>query len=234
MPSSVSIVIPARNEAENIPVVLRDVKAAVAELGQRSVEIVVVDDGSTDGTAELAAKAGAKIVINNGPQHGKGYALQTGFAASESDFVVMMDADCSHRAEDIPALVRKLDEGAGMVIASRQLGGSDEYTHVRMFGNILITGLFNLFFGTKLTDAINGFKAFRRDVLRGRSPSSTGFEIEVELVANALKKKMAIAEVPSHERARFKGQVKSRTLIDGSRFILKVLKEGIKYKLGLN
>ncbi len=234
MPESVSIVIPARNEAGNIAIVVTDVKKALASLPGRDCEIVVVDDGSTDSTAQLAQQAGARVVANNSGVHGKGAALQAGFAAARGNFIVMMDADCSHRAEDIPALLKPLDEGAGLVIASRSLGGSDEYTHIRTFGNLLITGLFNLFFGTRLTDAINGFKAFRRSLVAGnRRYSSKGFEIEVELVANALRDKMRIVEVPSHERARFAGQMKSRTIIDGTRFVLAAISQGLKYRLGL-
>ncbi|MBI5176514.1 glycosyltransferase family 2 protein [Candidatus Micrarchaeota archaeon] len=233
MEKLVSVVIPARNEAQNLPMVLREVRNGISKW-RGAAEIIVVDDGSTDDTAAVASRLGARVVSNNSGVHGKGSALQAGFAASSGRFIVMMDADYSHNALDIPAMVAPLEKGdAGMVIGSRSLGGSAEYTLTRTVGNVLITSLFNTFFRTSFTDAINGFKAFRRELVAGRRYSASGFEIEVELVANAVKAGMKIGEIPSHERARRAGRMKSRTVRDGIRFFLQVLKEGLAFRLGM-
>ena len=140
----------------------------------------------------------------------------------------MMDADYSHRAEDLPALLQALDAGAGLVIASRIHGGSDEYTSVRAFGNVILTMFLGIFLGRYLSDALNGYKAFRREVFEDFRYTSTAFEIEIELIANALRKGYSVVEVGSHERARLAGQAKSRVVRHGTRFLIRIIWEWMR------
>jgi len=224
----VSIVIPARNEADSIGLVCADLFKVIPQLEDCVCEVVCVDDHSTDRTAEIAASFGARVVRNLGPS-GKGRALRAGFEAAAGDVIVMMDADYSHRAEDLPAMLAPLASGAGgLVIGSRLMGGSDEFTRVRALGNLFLTAVFGLCHERYLTDALNGYKAFRRDVFTDFQYTSNSFEIEIELLVNALRKGYRLVEVSSHERERHGGEPKSRVIRHGTRFLWRILWEKMR------
>jgi glycosyltransferase involved in cell wall biosynthesis len=226
---TVSIVIPARNEEQTLGLVLDDLKSMAAQMPERSVEVIVVDDGSSDRTGELAAQRGARVLRNGGPP-GKGRALRLGFESATGDVLVMMDADYSHRAEDIPVMLGAMKSGVGMVIGSRIFGGSDEYTPVRALGNVVFTLLVGLLFHRFLSDALNGFKAFRRDVFQEFRYTSRSFEIEIELLANALRRGYRVVEISSHERARQGGAAKSRVIRHGTGFLYRCILEWMRNK----
>lgn len=223
----VSIVIPAMNEAENLPVVLKSANTLIEKEKGYDFEVIVVDDHSVDGTSEVAKMDGAKV-FRNEYRTGKGNALRYGFERTTGDYIVMLDADCSHNPLDIPKFLEKLEEGAGLVVGSRILGGSDEYTRVRAFGNIFLTFVFGILHRRFLTDALNGFKAFKKDVFWDFEYTSSDFEIEIELLANTLRKGYPIVEVPSHENVRRAGRVKSRVIKHGTKFFLRIIKEWLK------
>lgn len=223
---SLSVVIPARNEATTLPILLADLTTTLTLLDHR-VEVIVVDDHSTDGTGELARAHGVRVVPNPG-RCGKGMALRAGFAAASGGLFAMMDADYSHRPEDLPAFLAALSEGVGLVIGSRIIGGSEEYTPVRALGNIFLSSVLGLVSGRYLSDALNGYKVFRRDVFTDFEYTSRAFEIEIELIANTLRKGYRIVEVASHERSRAGGAVKSRVVRHGARFLVRILREGIR------
>jgi glycosyltransferase involved in cell wall biosynthesis len=220
----VSIVIPIRDEEDTIGLVLEDLRKATSDVSGYEFETIIVDDGSSDRGPEIARTYGAHVISNAAP-HGKGTALRTGFAASTGRLIVMMDGDYSHRAEDLGVLLDALRPGVSLVVGSRIFGGSEEYTPVRAFGNIVLTYVFGLLHGRYLSDALNGYKAFRRDVFTGFTYTSVGFEIEIELIANALRTGGRIVEVPSHERARAGGKSKSRIVRHGTRFLTRVIYE---------
>lgn len=225
---SVSIIIPARNEESTLPMVFEELKAAMPSLAEWDVEVIVVDDHSTDRTAEITRSYGHRVVENK-RSGGKGHALRAGFEAGRGDLLLMMDADFSHRAADIHVLLRALaDPGVGLVIGSRVFGGSNEYTHVRALGNVFLSAMLGLCTGRYLSDALNGFKAFRREVFTGFKYTSKNFEIEIELVANAMRTGLRIVEVSSNERARAGGEMKSRVIRHGFRFLFRILFEGMK------
>ena len=226
--AKLSVIIPARNEEETLPLVLRDLNAMVPKLEGFSVEIIVVDDRSTDRTAQLARDLGARVVANP-RRSGKGMALRAGFEAAGGDILAMMDADYSHRAEELPLFLQAIaQEGVGLVIGSRVVGGSEEYHHIRALGNVFLSGSLGLATGRYLSDALNGYKVFRRDVFTGFQYTSRNFEIEIEIVANALRKGYRILEVSSHERARAGGEMKSRVVRHGTRFLLRIIWEGLR------
>lgn len=225
--TKISVVIPAKNEEATIGLVLDDLYKSMPELTDYEVEVICVDDHSTDRTADIARAFGAKIVQNRG-KSGKGRALRTGFWAASGDIVVMMDADYSHRAEELPIFLEALKNGVGLVIGSRVVGGSEEYTHIRALGNVFLSAALGLCTGRYLSDALNGYKVFRRDVFIDFPYTSKAFEIEIEIIANALRKGYRIVEVSSHERTRAGGEVKSRVVRHGTRFLLRILWEGVK------
>jgi len=223
-----SVVIPARNEEETLPMVLRDLNQMIPKLTGYEIEAIVVDDHSTDRTAELARSLGARVVPNP-LGSGKGMALRAGFEASSGEMIAMLDADYSHRVEELPLFLAALaNQEVGLVIGSRVVGGSEEYHHVRALGNVFLSASLGLATGRYLSDALNGFKVFRREVFTGFRYTSANFEIEVEIVANALRKGYRIVEVSSHERARAGGQMKSRVIRHGTRFLLRIIWEGIR------
>jgi glycosyltransferase involved in cell wall biosynthesis len=220
----VTIVIPIRDEAASIGLVLDDLCKVTSQLPQYEFETIVVDDGSRDGGADLARAYGARVGPNGAP-HGKGAALRAGFAATTGSIIVMMDGDHSHRPEDLPVLLDALKPGVGLVIGSRIYGGSDEYTPVRAFGNIVLTYMFGLFHGRYLSDALNGYKAFRREVFTRAPYTSVAFEIEIELIINALRGGGRVVEVASHERSRAGGRSKSSIVGHGLRFLARIVYE---------
>lgn len=224
-----SVVIPARNEADNIAMVLDDLARTVQSLTRYQVEVIVVDDGSTDGTAEIAEGRGARVLRNTGRVHGKGVALRMGFDAATSDLLCMMDADYSHRAEELPRFLEAIEDPAvGLVIGSRVIGGSEEYTHIRALGNVFLSAALGLCTRRYLSDALNGFKVFRRRIHQDRPLRSRNFEIEIEIIANTLRSGLRIIEVLSHERARAGGEAKSRVIRHGTRFLARIVYEGIR------
>ncbi len=207
--------IPTLNEGATIGAVLDELDL----LGERSglrFEVVVVDDGSVDDTASEVAKRGIRLLLNPG-RRGKGASVRYGFRQTIGDPIIMMDGDGSHRASDIPGLVEELqrDPSVGLVIGSRIIGGSDEYSRVRALGNIVLTGLFGLLFRRYLSDALNGFKTFRRALVEREELRSRSFGIETELIARALRCGYRIVEVPTHERARQGGRPKSKVVRHG-------------------
>ena len=225
---TLSLVIPARNEEETLPMVLSDLRAVSPQLTGWQLETIVVDDHSSDRTAELAQQYGARVVTNSG-RSGKGMALRAGFEAARGEILAMMDADYSHRAEELPRFLEAIAApGVGLVIGSRVVGGSEEYHHVRALGNVFLSGSLGLATGRYLSDALNGYKMFRREVFSGFRYTSRNFEIEIEIVANALRTGLKVVEVSSHERARAGGQIKSRVIRHGTRFLLRIIWEGLR------
>ncbi len=204
----VSVVIPARNEEDGIANLLAETKPFCDE-------ILVVDGHSTDNTREVSAKAGAKVVLDNG--RGKGDALRVGIAHATGGILVFMDGDGSHDPRDIPRLIVPiLDSKADLVVASRQLGGTDEFdgsldTYLRTVGAGLITVVMNYRWNVRLTDCLNGFRAIRRSVATSLELTANGFDIEQQMVARCLRRGFRVAEAPSHEFARKWGQSKLPT-----------------------
>ena len=222
-----SIIIPARNEEATLGRVLEDLFRTIPSLDGYETEVICVDDRSTDRTAEIARSFGARVV-RNARKSGKGMALRAGFEAATGDYLLMMDADYSHRPEDMLLFLNAMREGVGLVIGSRVFGGSEEYNHVRALGNVFLSAALGLCTGRYLSDALNGYKLFRRDVFTDFRYTSRAFEIEIEIIANTLRKGYRIIEVISHERARAGGEMKSRVVRHGTRFLLRIFWEGFR------
>ena len=226
----VSIVIPAKDEAQNLPRLLKDLQEMSRRATPYTFEILVVNDHSQDATASVAREGGARTIDNARPP-GKGNALISGFEQARGSLFVMMDADYSHRAEDIPSFLAALEQGCGLVVGSRSKGGSDEYTVIRTLGNVMLSAIFRLLTGVQTTDVLNGFKAFRREVFTRHRYRSAQFEIEIELMINTLWEGWTVGEFACHERARASGKAKSRVVYHGFRFLWRILQLGIAYRL---
>lgn len=222
-----SIIIPARDEQDTLGDVLSDLNRTLPGIQDYQFEVICVDDHSSDHTAEIAKGFGARVIENEG-KPGKGMALRTGFKLASGDIFVMMDADYSHRPEDLPLFLDQVRDDVGLVIGSRVIGGSEEYTHVRAFGNVFLSSALGFFTGCYLSDALNGYKVFRRDIFTDFDYTSQAFEIEIEIIANTLRKGYRVVEVSSHERARAGGEAKSFVVRHGTRFLSRIIYEGLR------
>jgi hypothetical protein len=226
----VSVVVPTRNEARNLEVVL----PAIAAVRPAVHEIIVVDGHSTDDSIGAARRTLPWVRALTQTRKGKGNAMACGFAAATGDVIVMFDADGSADPAEIPAFVAALVAGADFAKGSRFApgGGSDDITLLRRSGNAGLNGVANALFGTSYTDLCYGYNAFWADLLPlldlpdPAAPAPTdgmlcgdGFEIETVLNCRIAAAGLRITEVPSVERQRIFGQTNLRTFVDGARVL---------------
>jgi len=221
----VSIVIPAFNEENSLGSIIRQTNEVLQGFGM-PYEILVIDDGSTDGTARVAGIHGATLV-KNGSNRGKGHALQLGFEKARGSYVVTMDADGSHRPEEIPKLLYPLlsrNLRASAVIGSRFIGNIEDgsITKLHLLGNRFFDFAVRLLTGRGVSDTQSGFRAFRREVIEKMTLHSLGFEIETEMIIRILREKLTSLEVPITCRKRQHGYTKLRSFADGFK-ILRVI-----------
>jgi dolichol-phosphate hexosyltransferase len=198
----VSVVLPALNEEEAIGNVIDEIPVEELESKGYQTEIIVVDNGSTDKTAEIAAAQGAKVISES--NRGKGLAIRTGFRAVTGDFVFMLDSDFTYPAGYITQMVELLEGGYDVVIGSR-LNGSVERGAIKRFnlvGNHLLAFLANMLYGTRVSDLCTGFWGFKVDVLRSLNLDATGFELEANMLIEVAKHKYRVGEVPIQYRRR--------------------------------
>lgn len=233
MKLKIDIIIPAKDEEETLGLVLEDLFDVIKgwEGDNYEFKVFVVNDHSEDKTVDIAESFNGVILLNNDRAAGKGNTLVKGFKESEGKVIVMLDADYSHHPEDLKKFLKKIEEGAGLVIGSRVMGGSDEYDLLRGFGNRMLTQAFNLLFGRSISDVLNGYKYFRRDLVENRDFKAEGFDIEIEIVTEAIKRGYKIEEVPAHERERAGGEMKSKAYVEGPLFLLRTIFEFLKIKL---
>jgi glycosyltransferase involved in cell wall biosynthesis len=213
----VSVVIPCLNEAENIEECVSRARR-VLEQARVAGEVIVADNGSDDGSPELAKAAGALVVHE--PRRGYGSAYLAGFAAARGEYIVMVDADLTYDWSDIPRFIEKLDEGAQLVMGDRMDNihpGAMPWLH-RYVGNPVLSGVLNLFFRTGVRDAHCGMRGFRRDILPQLDLRTTGMEFASEMVIRASKEKLDIRQVPIEYHPRG-GESKLSTFRDGWRHL---------------
>jgi glycosyltransferase involved in cell wall biosynthesis len=214
---SVSGIITAKNEAPTIAEVIRAARPFVDEL-------IVVDGGSEDGTAEIAAGLGARVVQDR--RRGKGDATRAGIEASRGEVLLIMTADAQDELARIPDLLAPISTGAAdMVVGSRFLGGSEEFSAtptqmIRTMGNISLSVLINLRWKTDLSDVLNGFRAIKRELAVALALSSDSAAVEVEMVVKALRKGRRVINVPTHEFSRRHGATRLDVWKEGVRIYL--------------
>ncbi len=216
----VSVVIPAKNESENLSWLLPRLPSYIDE-------VVLVDGHSTDGTVEVARRLRPDIKIVTDGGRGKGDALRTGFAAATGDYIVMIDADGSMDPAEIDRYVAGLTDGCDLVKGSRFKpgGGTTDMTPIRRAGNRALLGTVNLLYGQVFTDLCYGYCAFRREALQRLGLKTDGFEIETEIVVRSVKAGLRIGEVPTWEAERRSGESNLNAWRDGKRVLKTLLRE---------
>ena len=210
----VSVVMPAYNERDTVDEIVRRVLAVPLR-----IELIVVDDGSTDGTRDLLQalqrELGFKLVLQT-TNGGKGSALRAGFAQVAGDIVIIQDADLEYSPEEYPSLIELICEGrADVVYGSRFLGRHRVFLFTHYLGNKLLTLVSNVLYNTILTDMETCFKVMRVEVLRSFTLHSNGFGIEPELTAKIFKRRYRVYEIPITYDGRSYDEGKKITWRDG-------------------
>ena len=219
-----SVIIPVYNEVQNIEEILKRVRATGLVW-----ELVVVDDGSQDGTRDLLQKLdgkdGLRVILHEQNQ-GKGAAVRTGLQAARGDVILIQDADLEYSPHDYPALLEPIEEGiADVVYGSRFLGGPRRVTMFwHMIANHLLTLITNILYDTILSDMETGYKVFRREVVDGIKLRSNRFNFEPEVTAKVLKRHYRIYEVPISFNPRDYSQGKKIKLHDAFDAVWTLLK----------
>jgi glycosyltransferase involved in cell wall biosynthesis len=238
-PPRVSVVIPALNEARNLPSVLARIPPDVHE-------VILVDGYSVDGTVPIARQSWPDVRVVRQSRCGKGNALACGFAVATGDIIAMIDADGSADPGEIPSFVKVLVEGADFAKGTRFApgGGSDDITRIRRFGNRVLTAVVNLSYKVKYSDLCYGFNVFwRRHAavleLDANAPPARGgngrlwgdgFEIETLIHIRVARAGLAVVEVPSYEHSRLHGVSNLHAFRDGSRVLATILTERRRVK----
>ena len=221
---NLSIVIPVYNEVKNIGEIIKRVEST-----KLPKEIIIVDDGSRDGTREalqnLNGQGQVRVILHERNQ-GKGAAVVTGLRAAQGDVLLIQDADLEYDPRDYPTLLKPIEEGlADVVYGSRFLGAPHRVTMFwHMVANKTLTLMTNILYNTILTDMETGYKVFRREVIEGMNIRAKRFDFEPEFTAKVLKRNYRIFEVPISFNPRDYSQGKKIKLKDAFEAVWTLLK----------
>ncbi len=210
-----SVVIPCYNERGTITEIVGRVRSVPLNL-----EIIIVDDGSVDGTREILAGLegeGVRVLLHS-ENRGKGAALSTGFEVANGDVIVIQDADLEYDPAELPELLAPIEKGLADVVYGSRFGGKPQRVHLfwHKMGNHLLTFLTNILFNCTLSDMETCYKMFRREVIEGMTIESKRFDVEPEITAKILKaKKWRVYEMPISYYGRTYEEGKKITWRDG-------------------
>src|SRR3954469_17940945 len=231
-PMSLSIVIPALNEENGIDEILQRVlaqRAGLAEVGIDTLEVIVVDDGSKDRTADRIRAYSNVRLIQHPVNRGYGAALKTGFNAATGDLLAFLDADGTYPPESFPELCQAVeDHRADLIIGSRMLSGESEMPLVRRIGNTIFAALLSIVGSRKISDSPSGMRVFRKESLPILYPLPDGLDFTPAMSTRAVYEGLNMVEVaiPYKERV---GRSKLNPLKDGIRFLRSILWTALLY-----
>jgi len=216
-----SVVIPAYNEEDGISEIVHRVLAVKDDLikaGVADLELLVVDDGSRDKTAEIAGQIEGVRLIRHPINKGYGAALKTGFSQAEGELIGFLDADGTYPPEYFPALCKAAMNGADLVIGSRMAGADSKMPVTRRIGNIFFAGLLTLVGRTHVSDSASGMRVFKRTVLERMYPLPDGLNLTPVMSTRAIHEGISMTEVPIPYSERL-GRSKLSVVRDGSIFL---------------
>lgn len=226
-----SVVIPAYNEEDGIAAIVERVLAvrpALAEVGVADLELIVVDDGSTDRTAEIAAGCPGVTLVRHPANSGYGAALKTGFSVARGDLLAFLDADGTYPPERFPDLCREALAGADLVVGSRRSGAASEMPLVRRVGNLLWSNLVTLLGNHRVADPASGMRVFRREALERLYPLPDGLNFTPVMSTRAVHEGVRLVEVPIPYKERV-GRSKLSVVRDGVRFLETIVATALSY-----
>jgi len=229
--TTLSVVIPAYNEEDGIAAIVERVLAVEPQLlaaGIDGLECIVVDDGSSDRTAEIVASYGERVRLIRQQNRGYGGALKTGFRVAQGELLGFLDADSTYPPEYFPLMCRVAVEGADVVIGSRMAGERSEMPLVRRVGNTIFATLLSLVAGVKISDSASGQRVLRRSVLPHIYPLPNTLDFTPAMSTRALHEGLNIVEVaiPYKERS---GRSKLSVVRDGLRFLKSIVWTALTY-----
>jgi len=230
--SILSVVIPAYNEEQGIAAIIDRVLAIrpqLPEAGVNDLEVIVVDDGSRDKTADIAGRYEQVCLLRHKVNQGYGAALKTGFGRARGDLLGFLDADGTYPPESFPHLCRvALAEKADLVIGSRMAGAESEMPMVRRIGNLVFASLVSLLGSRRVSDSASGMRVIRREVLPQLYPLPDGLNFTPVMSTRALHEKIVMREVPIQYRERV-GRSKLSVVRDGARFLKTIVWTALNY-----
>jgi glycosyltransferase involved in cell wall biosynthesis len=219
--STLSILMPVFNEEATVLTAIQDVLAAPLPVSMR--EVIVVDDGSTDGTARILEEAdlpSSVSVVHHDRNRGKGAAIRTALASATGDYAAVLDADLEYRAADLADLLAPLIAGeANVVFGTRAWSSHSAFSFWYVMGNKAVTFATNLLYDCWISDVMTCHKVMRTDLFRGLKLRERGFAIEPEIAARVLRAGERIYEVPVTYRARSRADGKKLEAFDGVRVL---------------
>ncbi len=221
---TVSVVIPVFNEERTIGDIIARTKS-IMEQAKLPYEVLVVDDGSLDKSAEISQASEAQVLRK--AHQGKGHALRLGFEQAKGNVIVTLDSDGSHNPEEIPLVLRDIiDNKVDFVIGSRFLNtgvNSPKIPNVNRIGNRIFNNLIRLFTGVKISDSQSGFRAIRSSVIKKMRLNSRGYEVESEMLVKALKIGARVTEIPVSFEQRTVGRSRLDPLKDGTKILYSII-----------
>ncbi|MBI2564766.1 glycosyltransferase family 2 protein [Candidatus Woesearchaeota archaeon] len=222
MLNKLSVIIPVFNEKNTIEEVVKRVQSVKILLEK---EIIIVDDGSTDGTRIVLKKLDGVKIIFHEKNKGKGAAIRTGIQNATGDIILVQDADLEYKPEEYPKLIQPIIEGkTDVVYGSRFMGDHMPRYYFNYLGNKLLTFLTNLLYGSNITDMETCYKVIKADILKAIPLNATKFDFEPEITAKLLKRGHTIFEVPIWYKCRSYDEGKKINWIDGLKAVWYLIK----------